>query len=146
MSTMHLPHFMRRVNRVLTNPIMGTFAWLVPPLAVVHHVGRKSGRPYRSPVVAFRSTAGFVIPMTYGRDVDWARNIVSAHGCELQQMGARFTLHNPRVVAFKAAAPHLPAAVRGALGVANFPGYVLLDFETEKSHSAGKRPQRSRDS
>ena len=77
---MHLPRFMRRVNRVFTNPLMGTFAWLVPPLAVVHHVGRTSGRPYRTPVVAFSSALGFVIPMTYGRDVDWARNTVSAHG------------------------------------------------------------------
>ena len=55
---MHIPRFMRRVNRVLTNPIMGTFAWLVPPLAVVHHVGRKSGRRYRSPVVAFSPMPG----------------------------------------------------------------------------------------
>jgi hypothetical protein len=39
---------MRRVNRVFTNPLMGIFAWIVPPLAVVHHVGRKSGRPYRT--------------------------------------------------------------------------------------------------
>ncbi len=92
---MHLPRFMRRVNRVFTNPLMGTFAWLVPPLAVVRHLGRKSGRQYRTPVVAFRSAAGFVIPMTYGRDVDWARNIVSSHGCEIVQMGRRFSLRNP---------------------------------------------------
>ena len=52
---MHFPHFMRRVNRVFTNPLLKTVAWLVPPLAVVGHVGRKSGRAYRSPVVAFRT-------------------------------------------------------------------------------------------
>ncbi len=130
---MHFPRFMRRVNRSFTNPVMGTFAWLVPPLAVVHHVGRKSGRAYRSPVAAFRSADGFVIPMTYGRDVDWARNIVKAHGCEIEQMGRRLTLHNPRIVTFKIAAPHLPALVRPLLGAADFPGYVLLDLETEKS-------------
>jgi deazaflavin-dependent oxidoreductase (nitroreductase family) len=139
---MHVPHFMRRVNRVFTNPLMGTFAWLVPPLAVVRHVGRKSKRPYRTPVVAFRSAAGFVIPMTYGRDVDWARNIVSAGGCEVVQMGQRLALHNPRIVGFKAAAPHLPAIVRPALRAADFPGYVLLDLQTEKPRRAGKPPSR----
>ena len=139
---MHLPRFMRRVNRVFTNPLMGTFAWLVPPLAVVHHVGRKSKRPYRTPVVAFRSTAGFVIPMTYGRDVDWARNIVHTGGCEVVQMGRHFALHNPRIVGFKAAEPHLPAAVRPALRAADFPGYVLLDLETEKSRHTAKQPRR----
>ena len=135
---MHFPRFMRRVNRVFTNPVMGTFAWLVPPLAVVHHVGRKSGRRYRTPVVAFRTGAAFVIPMTYGRDVDWARNIVSARGCQLEQMGREFALRNPRIVAFKAAAPHLPAAVRPALRAANFPGYVLLDCEAGRSGRARK--------
>lgn len=139
---MHLPRFMRRVNRVFTNPLMGTFAWLVPPLAVVHHVGRKSGRPYRTPVVAFRSALGFVIPMTYGRDVDWARNTVSAHGCEIEQMGRRVALRNPRIVAFKAAAPHLPAIARPVFRAADFPGYVLLDFETAKSRHAAKRSRR----
>ncbi len=130
---MHIPRFMRRVNRAFTNPLMGTFAWLVPPLAVVHHIGRKSGRRYATPVVAFRRAAGFVIPMTYGRDVDWARNIGKAHGCEIVHMGRRSRLRNPRIVDFKAAAPHLPAVARPALQAADFPGYVLLDAEPETS-------------
>ncbi len=124
---MHIPHFMRRVNRVVTNPILGTIAWVVPPLAVVHHVGRRSGRRYRTPVVAFRSAGGFVIPMTYGRDVDWARNLRAARGGELVQMGRRFRIRNPRIVDGEAARSWLPAAVRPVLLAANFPGYVLVD-------------------
>jgi deazaflavin-dependent oxidoreductase (nitroreductase family) len=124
---MHIPHFMRGVNRVVTNPVLGTIAWLVPPLAVVHHVGRKSGRPYRTPVVAFRGAAGFVIPMTYGRDVDWARNLVAARGCELERMGSRVRLRNPRIVDLRAAEPRLPAPARPFFRAANLPGFVLLD-------------------
>lgn len=124
---MHFPRFMRRVNRVVTNPILSTIAWLVPPLAIVHHVGRKSRRHYRTPVVAFRTQTGFVIPMTYGRDVDWARNLVKARGGELVQLGRQFTLRNPRVVSGQSAHPHLPRGVRSALRAANFPGYVLSD-------------------
>jgi deazaflavin-dependent oxidoreductase (nitroreductase family) len=124
---MHIPHFMRRVNRAFTNPVLGTIAWLVPPLAVVHHVGRKSGRPYRTPVVAIRSRGGFVVPMTYGRDVDWARNMLHAGGCELERLGGRFRLRNPRIVGLDAASPHLPALARPFFQAANFPGYVLLD-------------------
>jgi deazaflavin-dependent oxidoreductase (nitroreductase family) len=137
---MHLPRFMRRVNRVFTNPLMGTFAWIVPPLAVVHHVGRKSKRRYRTPVVAFRDASGFVVPMTYGRDVDWARNLVKARGGEIEQMGRRYTVHNPRIVGHAAAAPHLPAVVRPALRLADFPGYVLLDGDDKRRST---RPQRS---
>jgi deazaflavin-dependent oxidoreductase (nitroreductase family) len=129
---MHFPHFMRRVNRVFTNPLLGTVAWLLPPLAVVRHVGRKSGRRYRTPVVAFRSAAGFVVPMTYGRDVDWARNLVAAGGGELVRLGRHFTVRNPRIVGGRAAAPHLPAGVRSALQAADLPGYVLLDVDQSR--------------
>lgn len=132
---MHLPHFMRQVNRVFTNRLMGPLARLMPPLAVVHHVGRKSGRAYHTPVVAFRSEAGFVIPMTYGRDVDWARNIAKAHGCQIEQMGRRFSLSNPRIVGFKTAESHLPGVVRAALRTADFPGYVLLDLKRGQTSS-----------
>lgn len=137
---MHFPHFMRQVNRVFTNPLMGTVAWLLPPLAVVHHVGRSSGRDYRTPVVAFRSAGGFVVPMTYGRDVDWARNLAKARGGELVQLGRRFTLRNPRVVSGAVAYPHLPAGVREALRLANFPGYVLLDVDPGGRRAGSRRP------
>lgn len=126
---MHLPRFLRHVNRVFTNPLLGSVAWLLPPLAVVHHVGRKSGRRYRTPVVAFRSAKGFVIPMTYGRDVDWARNLVAAHGGELMQLGRRVALRHPRIVGIRDAYPQLPAGVRTALRAANLPGYVLVDLD-----------------
>ena len=124
---MHIPYFMRRVNRVVTNPILGTIAWVVPPLAVVHHVGRRSGRRYRTPIVAFHGARGFVIPMTYGRDVDWARNLRAARGGELVQMGRRFRIRNPRIVDGKAARSWLPPALRPLLLAARFPGYVLVD-------------------
>jgi len=139
---MNLPRFLRRVNRAVTNPLMRTFAWLVPPLAVVHHVGRESGRCYRTPVVAFPSAAGFVIPMPYGRDVDWARNLLHAHGGELEQRGRRVELRNPRIVAFAAAKVRLPAAARPLLRAADLPGYLLLD----RKRGGAKRPGRARSS
>jgi deazaflavin-dependent oxidoreductase (nitroreductase family) len=136
---MNLPHFLRRVNRVFTNPLMRTFAWFVPPLAVVHHVGRKSGRSYRTPVVAFASKQGFVIPMTYGRDVDWARNLVAAHGGEVEQRGRRVALRNPRIVDFGAAEARLPEALRSVFRAMDLPGYVLLDRRGDGRKRAGER-------
>jgi len=130
---MHLPYFMRRVNRVFTNPVLGTIAWLVPGMAVIHHVGRKSGREYRAPVMAFRSTRGFVVPMTYGRDVDWGRNIMKAGGCDLVQTGRRYTLRNPRIVDGDSAYPHLPVGLRSVLKAAHLPGFVLLDLSTKRA-------------
>ncbi len=131
LAPMHFPRFMRHVNRVCTNRLLGPLARVIPPLAVVHHVGRRSGRSYHTPVVAFRDKETFVIPMTYGRDVDWARNIVKAHRCQIERMGRRFTAANPRVVDFKTAEAHLPSAVRAARHTANLPGYVLLNIPPE---------------
>jgi deazaflavin-dependent oxidoreductase (nitroreductase family) len=125
---MHLPRFLRRVNRVFTNPLLGTVAWIVPPLAVVHHRGRKSGHAYRSPVVAFRGPRDVVvIPMTYGRDVDWARNLIAARGGEVERLGRRIAVRNPRIVDLADALPYLPASARGFFRAADFPGFVLLD-------------------
>jgi deazaflavin-dependent oxidoreductase (nitroreductase family) len=136
---MHFPRFMRSVNRVFTNPLLGTFAWFVPPLAVAHHVGRKSGKAYRSPVVAFRTSKGFVIPLTYGTDVDWGRNLLAAGGGEVEQMGRRYKLSKPRIVNRDSAYRQLPPGVRSVLYAANLPGYVLLDFEGPHGHVKARR-------
>lgn len=137
---MNLPRFLRSVNRVFTNPLMRTFAWLVPPLAVVHHVGRKSGREYRTPVLAFPSKKCVLVPMTYGRDVDWARNLLAAHGGVIEQGGRRAALQNPRIVAFGAAEKHLPPALRPVFRALDLPGYLLLD----RRGAAAKRAARAK--
>jgi deazaflavin-dependent oxidoreductase (nitroreductase family) len=98
-------------------------------LAVVHHVGRKSGRRFRTPVVAFRTATGFIIPMTYGRDVHWARNLIKGRGGEVVRSGRSVAVRNPRIVGGAAAVASLPAGVRSALRAANLPGYMLVDAD-----------------
>jgi len=140
---MHFPRFMRRVNRAVTNPVLGTIAWIVPPMAVLHHRGRKSGRRYHTPVIAFRTKKGFVVPMTYGRDVDWARNIVAGKGCQIVQLGQRHELGHPRVVGTTQAYPHLPAGFRRVLRAANLPGYLLLEQASEKPAGEARPARRT---
>jgi hypothetical protein len=74
--------------------------------------------------------------MTYGRDVDWARNVVNAHGCEIEQMGRRFTTSNPRVVDFATAGPERPGALREGFRIADLPGYLLLDLQPQPTGSS----------
>jgi deazaflavin-dependent oxidoreductase (nitroreductase family) len=124
---MHVPRFMRHVNRMVTNPLLGTIAWVLPPLALLHHRGRRSGRPYRTPVVAFRTAGGFVIPMTYGRDVDWARNMVRAGGGEIERLGRRTRIRRPRIVGIAQAEMELPAGTRSFFRLVDFPGYLLVE-------------------
>src|SRR5262249_62361324 len=71
----------RRFNRNVYNPLAMTVAGLRhSPYSVVRHIGRKSGRPYETPVVAHAVSDGFIIALPYGDDVDWCRNILAAGG------------------------------------------------------------------
>ena len=119
---------MRRLNRAVTNPLMRIVAGIVPPLAIVHHAGRKSGRPYRTPVLAFPYGKGFVTPLPYGTDTDWCLNVLEAGDCTLETFGRRIAVSNPRIVGADAALPLLPAPLRRGLRAADLPGYVLVDL------------------
>jgi hypothetical protein len=51
------------------------------PFSLIRHVGRKSGRPYETPVILARVPEGFIAELTYGENVNWYRNIVVADEC-----------------------------------------------------------------
>jgi deazaflavin-dependent oxidoreductase (nitroreductase family) len=118
---------MRRVNRTFTNPLMRPLAGLAPPLAVVHHVGRKSGEAYRTPVLALSVERGIVTPLPYGTDVDWCRNVVAAGRFELQILGRRVEVENPRIADAETALPLLPLLLRPGLRLLDLPGYLIAD-------------------
>lgn len=95
---MPIPHWVARANRYVTNPIMRTFAGQVRPLAVIEHVGRTSAKTYRTPVIAYPTPTGWVIPMTYGSGTDWEKNLEAAGGGTLVAGGERHPVTDPRVV------------------------------------------------
>ena len=94
---MPLPKRLARFNRVVTNPIVRHVAGRLPGFAIVNHVGRRSGRVYRSPVNLFRHGDRFVISLTYGADSQWVRNVLAAGECEMQTRGRHVHLANPRL-------------------------------------------------
>jgi hypothetical protein len=55
-------------NRTILNRITSRFANRLPGFGIVTHVGRKSGRLYRTPVNVFREPDRFLIALTYGRE------------------------------------------------------------------------------
>lgn len=42
------------------NPLLRPIAGYLPPLALLHHRGRRSGRSYETPVQAFRTPQGYI--------------------------------------------------------------------------------------
>jgi deazaflavin-dependent oxidoreductase (nitroreductase family) len=77
--------------------------------AVVRHVGRASGRPYATPVVAVRDGEGFVIALPYGPGADWVRNVRAAGSAVLVHEGEVVPVDRPRVLD-EAAAGHVFSA------------------------------------
>jgi deazaflavin-dependent oxidoreductase (nitroreductase family) len=78
------------------------------PFSVVYHVGRKSGRTYRTPVLASHVGETIIIPLSYGENVDWLRNILAQGGCEIVQKNKRVAAANPVVIDSKIAFAILP--------------------------------------
>ena len=67
---MQLPQWLARFNRHVTNPIQRLWAGWAPTFGILEHVGRKSGKPYRTPLTVFPTNvdgqAGVAILLTYG--------------------------------------------------------------------------------
>lgn len=92
-----MPRWMPAFNRRFVNPVQRIWAPWLPPFALVEHTGRRSGRAYRTPVLAFRSQSALAIPLLYGR-TDWVRNVLAAAGTDLRRAGRRTHVSNPRIV------------------------------------------------
>lgn len=95
---MQVPRAVATFNKHVTNRIQGIWAWLIPPWAVVHHTGRSSGRAFRTPVLGFNTPEGFAVPMLYGPETQWVKNLMAAGGGEIQRGGRRYRLDDPRIV------------------------------------------------
>jgi deazaflavin-dependent oxidoreductase (nitroreductase family) len=91
-----------RFNRVVTNRIQGTWAWLIPPWVVIVNQGRTSGRSYRTPALGSIHHNGhethLAVGLPYGDDADWVRNVMAAGGGKVVRSGRKRILSDPRIV------------------------------------------------
>ena len=119
-------------NLAVTNRITSRFANRLPGFGILTHVGRKSGRLYRTPVNVFRAPDGFLIALTYGRDSEWVRNVVSAGGCQLETRRVLYQLSAPTVV-HDPTRRRFPLPVRMILGIIGANDFMQLST----SHTHG---------
>ncbi len=123
---MPLPRWLARLNRRVTNPILGVVARRVPPFGFVRHVGRRSGRIYETPIMMFRRDDVAVIALTYGPGADWVRNVVAAGGCELAVRRVTTAWTAPEIVRTDDVAVLLPRIVRIALRLLRSDDFLRL--------------------
>jgi deazaflavin-dependent oxidoreductase (nitroreductase family) len=74
----------RVLNKLVTNKILIHIAGKkFGHFAILSHTGRKTGKLYKTPIIAEPVEDGFVIALTYGKKVDWLANIISRGSCDL---------------------------------------------------------------
>lgn len=123
MGLMAAPELVVQAGKIL-NPWMLRIAGHVPPWVVLHHSGRRSGKEYTTPLVAFAARPNeeivAVLPLPWGAGTDWARNTMSSGTARLTRGGAEFVVKDVRLVpAYEAVewlAP-VPATLLSAAGI-----------------------------
>src|SRR5258705_10533822 len=120
------------INRGVLNPIVLRIAG---PLAisVVHHVGRRSGRGYHTPVFAEQTGEGFIVGLIYGADTDWCRNVLAARGATLVYHGHELRLVSPRVIDAAAARAVLPLGIWLIHRMLGTSGFLTLRHPQDKT-------------
>jgi deazaflavin-dependent oxidoreductase (nitroreductase family) len=78
--------------------------------AQVRHVGRKSGRRYVTPVGVGLTGGIMVIPLTFGNQSDWSRNIRAADGGSVRLNGVDYQVSKPELADWGQAVPFVRAA------------------------------------
>jgi deazaflavin-dependent oxidoreductase (nitroreductase family) len=126
---MPLPRRLAQINRSVTNHLLRHIAVWMPGFAIVFHVGRRSGRTYRTPVNAFRVEDGYRIALTYGPNSDWVRNVMAADGCEIETRRNRIALTQPRILSDpdRSWAPPVVRQVLGMIGASQSMQLVITD-------------------
>jgi deazaflavin-dependent oxidoreductase (nitroreductase family) len=102
------------------------------PFAIVRHVGRRSGKQYETPIVVRPTENGFVIELTYGKEVDWYKNVQANNGCTIVWHGKEFVVNGVRPLDTQTGLHAFPLPVRTFLQVMRRTHFAKLVFDPEK--------------
>lgn len=118
---MPLPTPLKVLPRYL-NPALRAVAGHLPPLAILHHSGRRSGHRYDSPVQAYRTDGGYVVGYAYSDNPHWAQNLLAAGQGQMTRAGKHYAITNPRPLGAEGLdlLPRPIAAMMRSIGVGDF--------------------------
>lgn len=123
---MPMPRWVARVNKRVFNPLEIKRG----RRPVLTHVGRSSGRTYRTPMDAHHVDDGFIFILVYGSGSDWVRNVMAAGTARLDIRGEEFELVSPRLITEDEAWRQLPAGTKPIPGFLGVTEYLQLDIGT----------------
>jgi deazaflavin-dependent oxidoreductase (nitroreductase family) len=83
-------------NRVVKS--IGRAGHRLSLFGLIRHVGRKSGKQYVTPVRLVHEGDDFIIPLTYGVNCDWYRNLTVTNKMEIVWQGKTYQVGNPELL------------------------------------------------
>lgn len=95
---MRVPRAVAKFNRGVINPAARSITPWLPGLCTLEHVGRKSDRRYRTPLLVFPTPDGFVVLIGYGVHSDWVKNVLAGGQAVLHRRGRSIAVVDPRLV------------------------------------------------
>jgi deazaflavin-dependent oxidoreductase (nitroreductase family) len=101
----------KRGNRYLRKFAGTRLGTLYFNLSALHHVGRRTGRTYVTPLSAYPLGDGFVLSVAYPK-VDWCENVLAAGRCRLSWNGKEYALENPELIPATEAMKAYPLLVK----------------------------------
>jgi len=127
---MPLPRWVALLNKRFTNRFVEPIIRRFRRFAVIHHSGRSTGLPYRTPVYVFSNGQSFFVTLTYGSGADWVRNVlVSGGSCETG--GSTRTMSRVTIVGRPEVWLHLPRLVRILLRILRVSNFLRFQLEEQ---------------
>jgi deazaflavin-dependent oxidoreductase (nitroreductase family) len=102
---MRVPRAVAKFNRRITNPLAVRFGGWAPLNGTLEHVGRKSGKTYRTPLNIFETADGFVVPIGYGLESHWVKNALAGGPLTVHKAGRTIPVVDARIVSKADAEP-----------------------------------------
>jgi len=120
---MPMPHWWGQINKRIFNPrALENGKW-----DVINHMGRTSGKEYRTPLAATEIDGTFVFIVVYGSRSDWVQNILASGTATLETGHEVVELTRPRLIAGEVARPMLDGHVTLPPGFLKVDQYLQMD-------------------
>jgi deazaflavin-dependent oxidoreductase (nitroreductase family) len=126
-------------NKVIMS--MGRAGHRLSVFGLLKHTGRKSGKQYCTPVRLVKEGKSFIIPLTYGENSSWYKNLLSLNMIELGWQGKTYHVGNPELLELSQGNKKFPWISRVLFkrdGLEKFVKVTEIDEKTEISNEDAK--------
>jgi len=111
------------------------------PIAVVFHSGRRSGRHYATPVIAFPTGNGFVITLPYGSGTNWCQNVLASGRGSIRWHGVDYWALRAAVVGPGEALPLLSSGLRRLMRLVRIRQFLIIHATPEARNQPIHQPK-----